>query len=83
MQSEEYALANQAEARFSSRLFIYLPAIFIIPLVLLVYTLWPSEPYTLYIADPVQRGLDGSQAFKYQSLPLSCEGNVQCSGQVS
>ena len=83
MQPEENAPANQAEARFSSRLFIYLPAIFIIPLVLLVYTLWPSEPYTLYIADPVQRGLDGSQAINilgdegYVSLSLLASYDIE------
>jgi len=50
---------------------------------LLVYTLWPSEPYTLYIADPVQNGLDGSQVINilgdegYVSLSLLASYDIE------
>lgn len=75
MQPEEIAPDPAMGTKLSSRLLIYLPVIFIIPLVLLVYTLWPSEPYTLYIADPVQVGLDGSQVINI----LGDEGYVPLS----
>lgn len=83
LQPEEIAPGPEAGAKFSSRRLIYLPTIFIIPLVLLVYTLWPSEPYTLYIADPVQRGLDGSQVINilgdegYVSLSLLASYDIE------
>jgi len=83
LQPEEIAPATEAGGKFSRRLLIYLPAIFIIPLVLLVYTLWPSEPYTLYIADPVQNGLDGSQVINilgdegYVSLSLLASYDIE------
>lgn len=75
LQPEEIAPATEAGAKQSSRLLIYLPVIFIIPLVLLVYTIWPAEPYTLYIADPVQAGLDGGQTINV----LGDEGFVSLS----
>ncbi len=75
MLPEEIAPASEVGAKSSGRWLLYLPVIFIIPLVLLVYTLWPSEPYTLYIADPVQRGMDGSQVINI----LGDEGYVPLS----
>ncbi len=39
----------------------YFPVIFLIPIIMLAWTWLGSDPYTGYIADPVQVGLDGGE----------------------
>lgn len=76
LQSGEIAPANPAGAKMSRRLLLCLPAIFIIPLLLLGLALWPGRAYTGPIADPVQTGLEGGQVINilgdegYVSLTL-------------
>ena len=83
LQPQEIAPASEMGAKFSRRLLVCLPVIFIIPLVLLVYTIWPRQPYTLYIADPVQVGLDGGQVINmlgdegYVSLLLLASYDIE------
>lgn len=83
MQPEEIVPATGMGAQLSRRLLVCLPVIFIIPLVLLVYNIWPGEPFTGYIADPVQVGLDGGQVINmlgdegYVSLSLLASYDIE------
>ncbi|MEQ8201101.1 MAG: hypothetical protein ABRQ24_06750 [Syntrophomonadaceae bacterium] len=67
----------------NKRYLVYLPVIFIIPLLLLVCTLWPGDAYTGYIADPVQVGLGDGQVINilgdegYVSLSLLASYNIE------
>lgn len=59
----------------NNRWLVYLPLIFIIPLLLLIYTLLAGEPYSGYIPDPVQVGLENGQVINIRGdegyVPIS------------
>lgn len=59
----------------NNRWLVYLPLIFVIPLLLLVYTWLEGEPYTGYIADPIQVGMESGSVINI----LGDEGYVSMS----